>query len=109
MRQKNKQIRIDSSEVQGPESFVLVKSPSWGLLRKAQRLSADGADAATLGVEFAEEMVRESIIDWNWTDDNDEPLPSPAKDKSVVEKLTAEEVSFLVEKITGLVGSASGN
>lgn len=109
MRQKNKQVRIDSNEVQGPESFVIVKSPSWGLLRKAQRLTNEGADAGTLGVEFAEELVRESVINWNWTDDNDEPLPSPAQDKTVIEKLTAEEVSFLVTKITSLVGEQSGN
>lgn len=111
MRQKDKRVRIDSTAVQGSESFVIVKSPSWGLLRKAQRLTmtTDGSDPGTVGVEFAEELVRESVIAWNWTDDNDEPLPTPANDKSVVDRLTAEEVGFLVEKITGMVSGSTGN
>lgn len=110
MRNKDKRVRIDSSEVQGEGSFVMVKSPSWGLLRKAQKMTASGADAATVGIEFAEEMVRETVMAWNWTDDADLPLPTPVEDKTVVERLTAEEVSFLIEKVTGLVSAgASGN
>lgn len=111
MRNKDKRIRIDSSEVQGDGSFVIVRSPSWGLLRKAQKMTNSGADAATVGIEFAEELVRETVLDWNWTDDADQPLPKPADDKAVIERLTAEEVSFLIEKVTGLVsaGASSGN
>ncbi len=62
MRSKDKQVRIDSSEVQGEGSFVMVKSTSWGLLRKAQKMTASGADAATVGIEFAEQMVQECLI-----------------------------------------------
>ncbi len=109
MRQKDKHIRIDSTQVQGPESYVVVKSPSWGLLRKAQRMQADGADPGMVGVEFAEAMIQESVLDWNWADDQDAPLPTPVNDPEVVGLLTVEEVTFLVAQINGLVSKSSGN
>lgn len=109
MRQKNKRLRVDSAEVQGLGSFVIIRSPSWGLLRKAQRLTDEGKNAAAVSVEFVDELIGESVLAWNWTDDNDQPLPAPAQDRSVIDRLTAEEVAFLVEKVTGLVGDGSGN
>lgn len=109
MRQKNKQLRIDSAVVQGIGSFVIIKSPTWGLLRRAQRLTDEGKDAAAVSVDFVDELLGQSVLAWNWTDDDDQPLPAPAQDKSVIDKLTAEEVAFLVEKVTGLVGAESGN
>lgn len=109
MRQKNKRLRVDSAEVQGIGSFVIIKSPSWGLLRKAQRLTDEGKDAAAVSIEFVDELICESVLAWNWTDDDDQPLPAPAQDKTVVDRLTAEEVAFLVDKVTGLIGDGSGN
>ena len=109
MRDKNNRVRLNSEAVQGEGSFVIIKPPSWGLLRKAQRLTANGVDAASSGVEFAEELLRSSVLAWNWTDDDDQPLPTPAEQPEVIEQMTATEVSWLVEKISNLVSAAPGN
>ena len=91
--------RIPTENLQGPESYVVVRSPKWGLLRKAQKESK--ASDAAAGITFAEEIIVKSVLEWNWTDDNGDPLPLPKDEPSVLEDLDAEEVAFLVEKITG--------
>ena len=92
--------RISTVEVQGEDSFVVVRPPKWGLLRKAQQQSkAD--DAAAAGVTFAADLICASVVEWNWTDDEGLPLPLPKNNPEIIDELDADEVAFLVEKISG--------
>lgn len=92
--------RIPTDSIQGPDSFVVIRPPKWGLLRKAQKQAKQGGEAEA-GIAFAEELLVKSVLDWNWTDDDGNPLPLPKDEPGVLEDLDADEVAFLVEKITG--------
>lgn len=106
MAKQAKTQRIPTDSIQGPESFVVVRPPKWGLLRKANKQAKAGD--AEAGITFAEELLVKSIVAWNWTDDDDEPYALPKDDPSVLEDLDADEVAFLVEKITGSFSETGG-
>jgi len=38
---------------------------------------------------------------WNWVGDDGEPLPVPGDDPSVIERLTTEEMAFVVACVNG--------
>lgn len=99
--------RISTVSVQGEDSFVVVRPPKWGLLRKAQQQSK--ADDAAAGVTFASDLIVASVVEWNWTDDDGLPLPLPKDNPAIIDELDADEVAFLVEQISGSFGSAPGN
>lgn len=97
-----KLVRIDTSEVQGEGSFASVKLPKWGKFRVA--LNLQDAEA----MQYATELLDETVADWNWTDDDGEPLPTPKQNPGVIDQLTVAEVQFLVKAITEL-GLTRGN
>lgn len=41
------------------------------------------------------------IADWNWVDGDGEPLPDPKENPSVVESLTDDEMSALIDAVYG--------
>lgn len=92
MRQKQGN-KIDTTAVQGEGSFVIAKALTWDELKELQSLDAEQTE------ERAPGFLAEKVLDWNWTGDNDELLPSPAVDPTVVGKLTIPEVIFLVRAI----------
>lgn len=103
-----KQERISTVEVQGEGSFVVVRPPKWGLLRKAQQ-QAKAEDKGEAGVTFAEDLLKSTVVEWNWTDDQGNQLPIPREVPEVIDDLDSDEVAFLVEKISGAFSGATGN
>lgn len=93
MRQ-SETIRIDSAPVQGPGSYVEARLPKWGMFRNALNLQ----DAQA--IPYMTELLAGTVVAWNWTDDHDEPLPNPAEDPTVIDRLTVAEVRFLVDAIS---------
>lgn len=92
MRQKRGN-KIDTTPVQGEGSFVIAKPLTWDELKELQSLDAVATE------ERAPGFLVDKVLDWNWTGDDDKPLPSPARDPSVIGKLTISEVIFLVRAI----------
>jgi len=93
-----RQLRVvNSEEVQGPDSFVKVRSPLWDEVKALRQVQREGDEDEAL--ERAEEMVRECVVEWNWTDENGNPLPLPGKMERLGEMLTAEEMKFLIRAI----------
>ena len=97
-----KPVRIDTTEVQGDGSFAWLKLPKWGKFRVA--LNLQDAEA----MQYATELLQDTVIDWNWTDDDGEPLPTPKQNPGVIDQLTVTEVQLLVKGITEL-GLLRGN
>lgn len=111
-------VRVDSASVQGEGSYVLVRRLGYAQRQAANRMMADacggklprnmdGADI-TLSSDFltsndvyTRDLLKSNVAKWNWVDDADAPLPLPAKDASVIDGLTDEEVTFLVRAIQG--------
>ncbi len=64
---------------------------------------APTADTATQGRSF--EMlckgIAARIVNWNWTDNESEPLPCPYKQPEVIKSLSSDEVFYLFIAIQG--------
>lgn len=82
--------RADTSDIQGEGSYVEFKSPKVYEIRAVQSAET-GKDYDLLLA-----MVRNNIVDWNWSDEDDEPLPLPGSDMGAVGDLMADEVVYLV-------------
>ena len=47
------------------------------------------------------EALARRLTAWNWTDDNDQPMPQPASQPKVIEQLKADEIMWLVNAAHG--------
>lgn len=94
--------RYETDEIQGEGSFVKVSGVKIREIRKIKKLSDDpDYDQFEGGLE----MVANHILDWNWIDDEGEPLPLPKDDPAVVDELTNQETEYLAELLIGSVAS----
>jgi len=81
--------RVDSAAVQGTESYIVIKPLTFG--ERRERFTVD------------ELMAR--VIEWNWLDWDDEPLPLPHDDAARA-LLTGEETEFLLEQFGFVIVNA---
>lgn len=105
--------RVASEAVQGEDSYIIVRKMTVGehtrhlaLVADAQQAQADGDSQRITAIESEMTGLLASCVrGWNWVDDDDEPLPSPAEDEDVLQALTLDEVEFIVNAIRGNVDS----
>ena len=108
--------RIETTNLQGEGSFIVVKPVSYSTAKKARAfLFVEGGNTteekqglADEQTQFTEKMIFESVVSWNWTDDENNPLPIPRKTEDL-DALTVEEVNFIVQSITGMTGTQEKN
>jgi hypothetical protein len=108
--------RIETKDLQGEGSYIVVKPVSYSTAKKARafvlNVPGDNQKArskqAEDEIQFTEKMIFESIVEWNWTGDDDQPLPIPRKTEDL-DALTVEEVNFIVQSITGMTGTQAKN
>ncbi len=87
---------------QGEDAFVIVKrmtveeKTAFGKL--FVNVQGKDTDEQEMAVRSA---VADLVLDWNWVDDNGDPLPKPHRNVEVVGKLLEEELKWLFEAITG--------
>jgi len=92
--------RFDTDEVQGEGSYVVLSSlkvKEIRHLRNADKAKDNDFDAFDEGCK----LLAQHIVDWNWVDDEDQPLPLPKGKVSVIDMLTNEESEFLSDLMTG--------
>jgi hypothetical protein len=46
-------------------------------------------------------FLADSILDWNFTDENNQPLPKPFRNAKIIEQLGLDEINYLVAKLVG--------
>lgn len=92
MRKYKSTFKVKSDDVQGEGSFVIFKRLSWAEMRPLLDLKSD---------ERAEKIVRACTLDWNWTDDNDQPLPNPQSHPEIFDALMSEELAWLMANVNG--------
>lgn len=99
MAPKRKRIvRYPSDEVQGEGSWVLVARLTVAEMREVRKQQkAKDADLFELGVALMKSHVKE----WNWVDDEGEPLPFPKDQPEIIEDLSDPESAFLSDRIRG--------
>ncbi|MHC4195892.1 MAG: hypothetical protein ACYSYU_10795 [Planctomycetota bacterium] len=97
-KRKHKKYRVvDSSEIQGEGSFVKIKNISLNeILGHSQGAKGkpDDEEAAQMGLQILDDM----IVDWDWVDDEDNPLPVPAENPGTIASLPFQESSWLLNK-----------
>lgn len=90
-RYKAKQ-KYPSDEVQGPDSWVEIRTPSWRDLEMATERDP-GATEDPSEIEVGKRLIRLLVEDWNWVDDNGDPLPEPTPE--TLDELPMGEMLFL--------------
>lgn len=112
--------RHNSQEVQGEGSYVVVTGVKVKEIRRIRQQTRDAERerarhdvllkedplAQVPEVEYDEfesglALLASHIVDWNWVDDEGDPLPLPKDDPAVVEELTNEESEFLIQLLMG--------
>jgi hypothetical protein len=116
MAERQGKIRIESVDVQGEGSFVVVRRLSYGQKRMATQMVARAAggtiptdikaEGLTINTAYLEDndkftgqLLRENVLEWNWVDFDGNPLRLPKDDPAVIDQLTDDEVEFLVRHI----------
>lgn len=90
--------KFPSDEVQGKGSWALVAKLTVTEMRAARNLGQEeDFDAFELGVSLIATHVRE----WNWVDDEGNPMLQPKDNPEIVESLTDDEIEFLGKCIQG--------
>jgi hypothetical protein len=84
--------RIDSAQVQGEGSFVILRNLTVGEASDFIRTASGNA------VEVRAAFLAGKVVEWNWVDGDGNPLPQPT-DESVLRLLTLEEQMFLVQNL----------
>lgn len=105
--------RVETPDLQGEGSYVVFRRISHGAAQKARRfiMFGDVRERADLTVEQIDEMLKEEdeltlelvlngVLEWNWQDENGNPLPLP-KNSDDLDTMTAEEVHFIVTCCAG--------
>ena len=92
--------RYDSTEVQGPDSYVEIR-------RFTVAEAVEYRDTAKQP-EFDEflyglDLIRKHVVSWNWVDNDDNPLPLPTDDPNAILSLTDREVAFISSRVRGNV------
>ena len=90
-------VRLDSADVQGEGSYVTFRHLLWG---EFQELSKQLDAKEITEHQHSNQILGRQVAAWNWTDDSDQPLTLPRDDPSVLERLTDEEMGWLVEQVS---------
>lgn len=110
MSKRQNIITFDSTEVQGEGSWIKVRMVTHGQSKKLQKDFSDviGKDFSDISIERraefqtqSDELLTRMIVDWNWVNDDDEPLPLPRDEQTVVDELTELEHQFIANAIRG--------
>ena len=96
---KRKSVRkVRTGQVHAPNSWVIVSALKVKEIRALRKRAAeDEYDAFEGGLD----MLASHILDWNWIDDEDNPLPLPKDDPNVIDELTNDESEFLANLLMG--------
>jgi len=115
-------VRVVTASVQGDDSYVVVRKLTVGeareVLRDRQRRNqsamvrmadagqnqeiiqeAIDAEAAIENIEWAVKRFKGHIREWNWVDDDGEPLPQIKDDPDIVDQLSIDEMRVLSEAL----------
>lgn len=108
-------VRFPSDEIQGKGSWVLIACLTVKEMRELRRL-AKQAKAEMMAAEVAGAVLADDAIDmfevgvgvlkthakeWNWVDDEGEPMPQPKDNPEIIEELLDPESAFLSKCIQG--------
>lgn len=128
-RQRPQVITLHTKEAQGPDSWIKVRRPIHPEARRAEQrrlldekgIVFDAQGVAHGGKFSAEELSRmgrialaETVVEWNWVDDEDRPLPQPNPDdvdatlQLFEDVLTDAELDYLAVLVRDFLTNQAG-
>jgi hypothetical protein len=91
-------IRAETPDVQGEDSYIVVTLPTTKDLKELVSLESDDNVRA---FESGADLIRKHVREWNWVNDDGEPLPLPKENPDVIDDLTAQEFRTVLDVMTG--------
>jgi len=91
MPQRQSVRRVISEPVQGADSWIDLRSQTWGEERAMAGIQDDEGKAR----KFLEGV----IVGWNWVDYDGSPLPQVKDDPEVLLRLTGDEIRFIITSL----------
>lgn len=95
-------MRIESTEVQGDDSFVVLRKLTVGEVEILQKRKEREKWTDYL---FGMRILASRIVEWNWVDGDGNPLAQPSDKPEVIRLLTEDETKWLAEQ-QGLTSEA---
>ena len=99
--------KVGSESVQGEGSYVIFHQMSFGTIMEAME-KRSGTTKPAEEKAFAEKLLKEAVVEWNWVDDKGAPLLIPSKGLKIEDLLT-NEVMWLVDQVTGKAESKNSS
>lgn len=96
--------RVTTEKVQGEGSYIDLRPIKWGTAKRFDKLQGENGNQQKR-TEETDKLVIESILGWNWKDDDGNPLPLPKDDESVIDDLTIDEMVLIMNAIMPEVAS----
>ncbi len=100
---------IETPQLQGDDSWIKIKAMSVAQYncRAAINRSLNTMDATAEDYEDrvaaldreSNQLMAECVVDWNWVDDDGNPLPKPHNNPDAIRKLTMPELMFIGEQL----------
>jgi hypothetical protein len=112
MPQRQNTFQVDSATVQGEGAYVVLRRMSWKDMQHNNLTLAEfnggelprSMDTLRLTTEFlatntdiTAKTLQQAVVAWNWVDDAGAPLPLPSA--GGMEKLSDQEVQFLIRAL----------
>ena len=111
-------LRFDTSDVQGEGSYIIVRSMTMGEVVDFQRRAIRDRQPLPKFRRWIDRVFRSSrtasergrsdairtlsfVRGWNWVGDDGEPLPLPADDPNVIDRLVIEELTCIANCVNG--------
>ena len=86
---RNSVVKVDASKIQGEGAYILWRRITWGERKQIQESNKQGTlDPMQIVIDYLDE--------WNWVDNDGNPLPIPST-LDDLNDLYDEELEFLAE------------
>ncbi len=107
-------VKVEANKAQGEGSYVCFRGFTWGERKHLQarfkaidqKVVDDKGVVRTLTDEL-ELIIYERIVDWNFVDSDNKPLPLPQKPGDL-DGLNDAEINFLFETIQAIIKNSLG-
>jgi len=103
MPQRKANVKIPTPEVQGDDSWVVLRPAKLGQIQALMSMSnaslTTDLEAQKAVLDNIAALIDELLLDWNWVDENGDPLQTPQQGASSAALLTMDEIIYLSQKI----------
>ena len=102
MPKRNRETKITGGP-QGEDAFIIVRFPTIAALATYRIGVTIDPNNLLKQERLALTFLSGHVLDWNWVDDDDDPLPNPHNKPEIFDLLTKYEVAFIINILSGKI------